>query len=140
MSAFGAPFSPGEPIEREAQKVAAGVGLGGNDKDDNPENALKHCYWSCRLAEVLGQYEAKCITDIHEECGVDFGSPSSNMDLNNNLKGRSLGKQPRANCRSACMQELCGGGLTCLKGDDLHRLPAVCTRNGMAIGGGACFK
>ena len=116
--AFGARDAKGD-----AEVTSTSVGLGG-DVDDTPQNAFKHCYWSCRMTQMVGGATAKCIGDIHEECGTDFGSPSSNMDLHNNNIGRLLGASAKSvfpgpdqlNCRAACLDALCGGALVYITG------------------------
>ena len=75
---------------------------------DGPQDAFRHCYWSCLMTQLIGPGAAKCIGDTHELCGTDFGSPGSNMDLCNNAVGRSLAHSDRleSDCRKSCLNAL----------------------------------
>jgi len=73
------------------------------------QDAFRHCYWSCRMTQVLGADTAKKIADVHEKCG---GGPTREtvMDQYNNAQGRRSG-ECGANCFDDCMKKLIGGFL-----------------------------
>jgi len=94
-------------LANDALQVARNTGLPGAHNGE--QDAFRHCYWSCRMAQEIGPGQAKEVGDIHEECG---GNPPGEqaMDLHNNSVGRGLG-QLGANCRQSCLNALGNGNL-----------------------------
>ena len=85
----------GDQLRDQADMVAKATGLPG--RGDGPQDAFRHCYWSCRMTQDLGIILAKTIGDIHEECG-----DRRFMDYINNLVGRTYGMSG-ADCRIVCL-------------------------------------
>jgi RHS repeat-associated protein len=86
-------------LKFDAYEAADGSGL--PDPHNGLQDAFRHCYWSCRMAQAMGAAIAQTIGDIHERCG---GGPANEnaMDQFNNAIGRSLGR-PGINCSGTCM-------------------------------------
>jgi RHS repeat-associated protein len=94
-------------LRTEALAVAKSTGL--PDPTDGPQDAFRHCYWSCRMTQDLGPDAATKIGYLYEECRSDPTRPGSTvMDLVNNLVGRSVG-QPGADCRTICFDNTRNG-------------------------------
>jgi len=100
-------------LASEAKSVASKV-KGKNGKTlrgehNGPQDAFRHCYWSCRMVQELGKDQAKEIGDNHERC--DFGQPQDerDMDEHNNAQGRAV-KQGE-DCQSHCLNLLEDGSL-----------------------------
>jgi RHS repeat-associated protein len=72
-------------------------------------DAFRHCYWSCRMTQDIGEDQAEDVGNIHEACGNNPPGETA-MDLNNNKVGRSLGK-PGVDCKKECMNQVTSGGL-----------------------------
>jgi RHS repeat-associated protein len=89
-------------LRHEAEDVSAATGLPG--PHNGLQDAFRHCYWSCRMAQELGPIVAGKIGDIHEECG---GGPAieNAMDSFNNAYGRALGVSG-SDCRTGCLTAL----------------------------------
>ena len=94
-------------LANEAQRVADGTDLPG--AHNGPQDAFRHCYWSCRMAQEIGPGQAEEVGNIHERCG---GGPANEnaMDQRNNSVGRGLGT-PGADCKSGCLNALRDGRL-----------------------------
>ncbi len=89
-------------LRYEAMRVAKASGLPG--VEDGQQDAFRHCYWSCRMAQEIGAISAKRVGDVHEECNRNKPGVTPEaiaMDLFNNSVGRSLGKKG-ANCNDKC--------------------------------------
>jgi RHS repeat-associated protein len=96
--------------------------LTGGNSDNDPNNAVKHCFWSCCIARVRGFKEAKLAVDAHESDDRNSTDParacSSEMDRWNNRMGASMGanlepmswETGTATCEQKCKE---GGGLRC---------------------------
>jgi hypothetical protein len=58
---------------------------------NGPQDAYRHCLWSCLMASDLGVDQAKSIGDNHESAGNRNGQPKkeSDMDKHNNRVGRT---------------------------------------------------
>ena len=68
---------------------------------DDPVDAFRHCYWSCRMTQEIGVRKAGLVTDIHELCNPK--GPSL-MDYFNNYVGRSIASgNPSCNCEAECL-------------------------------------
>ena len=92
-----------DQLRDQANMVAEATGLPG--VGDGPQDAFRHCYWSCRMTQELGITTAKTVGDIHEECG-----DNKFMDYNNNLVGRTYGMSG-TDCRIACQGAIRNGPL-----------------------------
>jgi RHS repeat-associated protein len=92
-------------VDRSAAETAARQsGLPG--PHNGPQDAFRHCVWSCLMTQRLGPEEAKAIGDIHEAAGMRQGQPSNEelMDLLNNAVGRQCGQQQgKKPCSDRCM-------------------------------------
>ena len=73
---------------QEAMKKSRQSGLDG--PHNGPQDAYRHCLWSCLMASDLGVEQAKSIGDNHEAAGNRNGQPKkeSDMDKHNNREGR----------------------------------------------------
>ena len=84
---------------------------------NGPQDAYRHCVWSCLMASNGNQQDAKEIGDNHEEAGKRAGQPSNEsvMDQINNSVGRHCAIIPPKNdpksCPSKCLNKLLSGGL-----------------------------
>lgn len=54
---------------------------------DGGADAVRHCYWNALMTKEFGRSTASGFGWRHEY-NENFGTPESNMDLHNNLKGR----------------------------------------------------
>ncbi|MEQ1831267.1 MAG: RHS repeat-associated core domain-containing protein, partial [Pirellula sp.] len=94
----------GGSIHADVAEYEVGVsglpGVGHNDQRD----ALRHCIWNCSMSKDFGlsMEDAKCVADVHEDCG---GNPPGEicMDLFNNAKGRDASRDSRP-CSETCME------------------------------------
>jgi RHS repeat-associated protein len=99
-------------LAQESQEVAKKTDLPGSH--NGPQDAFRHCLWSCLLTEKLGEKKARWITNNHEHTGNQTGQPVKEyeMDLMNNFQGRKAGtsacKKP---CKDKCMDLLMSGQL-----------------------------
>ena len=87
--------------------VAEGTGLPGGR--NGPQDAFRHCHWSCRMTRVIGVDQARMVGDLHEVCGRNPEAERV-MDLNNNAAGRVLGSGS-GNCRALCLEGVTDGTL-----------------------------
>ncbi len=74
-----------------------------------PQDALRHCIGSCKLAALAGESCAKIIGDNHEAANLASGQPieDSEMDWNNNGVGRAAAKcEPGKPCKNKCRERL----------------------------------
>ena len=85
-----------------AQKMERILNFGGvSDNDRN--NALKHCFWACCMAQTIGSGAAMDITDNHEARERSRNPCPSQMDRHNNMQGITLGSaNPNMNCFDLC--------------------------------------
>ena len=83
----------------EATLEAQNSGLPG--AHNGPQDAYRHCTWSCLMAQRIGTDQARLIGDNHEVWGAS--NPAENqMDLFNNRIGRELGSTTALTCPVAC--------------------------------------
>jgi hypothetical protein len=101
-----------------ARGTAERSGLPG--PQNGPQDAYRHCLWSCLLAQQLGEDEARVIGDTHEAANRrDDGQPQDqeDMDQANNAAGRlcadPIGPKP---CTERCWELLTRGQLFGLGG------------------------
>lgn len=76
---------------------------------DGTADAFRHCFWSCRMAQVIGPEQARLIGNVHEECNPGTAAATS-MDQHNNAAGRAMGT-PGANCAQSCADGTVNGAL-----------------------------
>ena len=90
--------------------LAAAIASGLPGAHNGPQDAFRHCYWSCRMTQVLGRGPAGSIGTIHEEC--EGGPPGEScMDNFNNFEGQKCGSNAQADCNKCCMDKINNGGL-----------------------------
>ena len=100
----------GRYLATEANDAAAHSGLPGGV--GGPQDAYRHCLWSCMMAKAIGADKAKSIGDCHEQSGDDVGQKPEDaaMDTANNGQGREAAKCPD-DCKDSCMNKLNSGDL-----------------------------
>lgn len=86
-------------LAREASDAARRSGLPG--AHNGPQDAFRHCYWSCRMAQEIGRDQAQEVGDVHERC-VSGPPNETRMDQHNNALGRALGRRA-INCYGVCL-------------------------------------
>ena len=99
---------------REAQRSGLPGPLNG------PQDAYRHCIWSCLMAQNLGEGSAKAIADNHENRNDRAGQSAQErkMDEANNAAGRRCGKdsEDKSSCEDKCRGLLNSGNLYGLGG------------------------
>ncbi|MCA0314798.1 MAG: LysM peptidoglycan-binding domain-containing protein [Candidatus Melainabacteria bacterium] len=97
---------------------------------NGPEDAYRHCVWSCFLTKSLGERVAQKVTINHELAGIYMGDSlkSVEMDTLNNWMGRQAGMNCRRPCEDQCMNLLLGGQLFGINGIPLLYVPAPVRR------------
>jgi RHS repeat-associated protein len=96
----------GFALSLEARRVAEATRLPGAYLGQ--QDAFRHCYWGCRMAQELGPSVAYTIGLVYEDCNPSAPFDRS-MDLRNNDVGISLGGHsnlPGLDCASACLAAL----------------------------------
>ena len=93
----------------EALKAAQQTGLPG--LHNGPADAWRHCYWNCRMVQVIGKEDAADIAENHEEHGGN-STAERMMDTWNNEEGRECS----GNCDTCCQSKLDAGDLWILEG------------------------
>ncbi|MCK4761896.1 MAG: RHS repeat-associated core domain-containing protein, partial [Candidatus Aminicenantes bacterium] len=73
-------------------------------------DAFRHCYWSCRMAQEIGKQQALKVGIIHEDCSDSSTIAEEHMDLLNNFVGVELSDW--GDCKNDCMWALRMGFLT----------------------------
>jgi uncharacterized protein DUF6973 len=83
---------------------------------NGPQDALRHCTWSCLMSEALGPEQAKAIADEHENIDERRGQPlgERQMDDANNKSGRCVAQPfdepgPKKSCIDKCLDLLRNG-------------------------------
>jgi RHS repeat-associated protein len=75
----------------------------GGQSDNDRNNALKHCFWACCIAQGAGRSPAIEITDNHEADQRKRQPCPSQMDRHNNMQGIALGSaNPDGDCLTMC--------------------------------------
>ncbi len=93
-------------VDRRAAEVAADQSplLGGHS---GPQDAYRHCVWSCLMTQRMGPDRARMIGDIHEAANTRVeNQPVSEdvMDTTNNAVGQQCGQQRNGKpCSERCM-------------------------------------
>jgi hypothetical protein len=93
----------------EALKAAQQTGLPG--LLNGPADAWRHCYWNCRMAQVIGEEDAADIAENHEKHGGNTTAERM-MDTWNNEEGRECS----GDCDTCCQSKLDAGELWVLYG------------------------
>jgi RHS repeat-associated protein len=84
--------------------------------DDGPEDAYRHCLWSCRMAQAMGTAYAEAAANNHEWGSGDTPAQTA-MDQKNNAAGRAAASGTGSGgCECKCKWLLNNGGLTNLAG------------------------
>ena len=97
-------------IADEALTAARLTGLPG--LHNGPADAWRHCYWNCRMVQVIGKEDAADIAENHEAHGGN-STAERMMDTWNNEEGRDC----KGDCDTACQSKLDGGELWVLYPD-----------------------
>ncbi|KAJ3037840.1 hypothetical protein HK097_003367 [Rhizophlyctis rosea] len=63
-------------------------------------DAFRHCYWNALMVHYIGAGQAKEVADAHENKGKQ-PKKEKEMDLYNNSKGRTIGKNTKGKGDSA---------------------------------------
>ncbi|WP_456382351.1 eCIS core domain-containing protein [Hydrogenimonas sp.] len=94
-------------LAQEALKAAEQTGLPG--LHNGPADAWRHCYWNCRMVQVIGKEDAADIAENHETYG---NNPLAEwfMDTWNNREGRECS----GDCDTCCYSKLNRGRLLVL--------------------------
>jgi RHS repeat-associated protein len=97
-----------------ASSIAKQSGLPGSW--NGPQDAYRHCVWSCMMTKDIGAGKAKSVGDNHEDAGDrEHHQPKGerDMDTANNAAGRTCGAKDgdKKNCPQKCMDLYLGGGL-----------------------------
>ncbi|MDB5047815.1 MAG: hypothetical protein JWO30_886 [Fibrobacteres bacterium] len=95
-----------------ASKSAKRMGYEG--ESDGPQDAMRHCIWSCLMTQDMGEDNAATAGENHENAGDAKGQTCKErkMDEHNNKEGRKAGKSAGArSCQQMCMDSYAGGGL-----------------------------
>ncbi|MBK5072971.1 RHS repeat protein [Budviciaceae bacterium CWB-B4] len=98
---------------QDMHKIVGGIHNGAAD-------ALRHCYWMCRMTQSFGPGKAYLIGKSHEEAGNRAGQPKDEeaMDLANNGVGISCGISFKR-CDNACIEKYNNGELHVLGGSNM---------------------
>lgn len=96
-----------------ASAAARSSGLAGGHL--GPQDALRHCVWSCCMAQEMGASEAEKFGTAHENSNPSSIPFDNQMDLHNNATGRSLAT-PSADCEAECMSAVTSGRLRTIRG------------------------
>ena len=95
-------------------------------------DALRHCYWMCRMSKTFGSTSALVVGTIHEDAGDRAGQPAAErvMDLHNNNQGASCSAL-KESCRDSCIGKYNSGKLSGLAGVLIVPTPGVLTPTGV---------
>lgn len=91
-----------------------------------PQDAFRHCFWSCRMTQELGSGRAEQFGTGHENSGPSSISFDNQMDLHDNATGRSIGI-PGANCETECTSAVTSGQLRTVRGPHTRPVSPVST-------------
>lgn len=99
---------------RWAFDKASASGLPGDQ--DGPQDAYRHCIFSCQSTKKMGEEYTKFVTDEHEDADDRNQTQSKEerqMDEANNAAGRKCGKNKKDNrsCEDQCASLLSSGNL-----------------------------
>jgi hypothetical protein len=97
----------------DAFDAAGASGLSGPHL--GPQDAFRHCFWSCCMAKSLGAAEAEQFGTAHENSNPSSIPFDNQMDLHDNSIGRGLAG-PTVDCDAACKAALSVGRLRTIRG------------------------
>ena len=98
-----------QKLAEEALAAARQTGLPG--VHNGPADAWRHCYWNCRMTDVIGKEDAEFISQNHEEYEEANPTNERMMDTWNNEEGRGCS----GDCDSCCQNKLDTGKLWTLE-------------------------
>jgi hypothetical protein len=84
----------------ESFSEAQNSGLSG--EHNGLQDAFRHCYWSCKMAQEIGGEHAQSVGETHEACSAEQPAEERKMDLINNSIGRALAD--KGSCKDSCME------------------------------------
>lgn len=99
---------------------------------NNFGDAFRHCFWSCRMTQEIGEEQAEEVGDIHERCARNQPPREENMDRHNNAVGRILGADANTDCSAMCMEAV--------KEQSLQLFPDNTDFDGMNNVGGSYYE
>lgn len=73
-----------------------------------PQDAFRHCFWNCCMAQSIGVSQAEKFATAHENSNPSTIPFDNQMDLHDNVIGRSLGT-PGADCEAECKSAVSSG-------------------------------
>jgi hypothetical protein len=85
-----------------------------------PQDAFRHCFASCCLAEKVGAAEAEEFGTAHENSNSSSIPFDNDQDLHDNSIGRGLAG-PSVDCDTACKTALTAGFLRTIRGPSVSR-------------------
>jgi RHS repeat-associated protein len=100
-----------------AIRISDQSGLPG--KGNGPQDAYRHCVWSCLMTKSIGEQNAHIIGNEHENSGDRNAQPKGEkiMDEKNNAVGRECGSSGDGkDCAQMCMDAYLSGRLFGLGG------------------------
>lgn len=111
-------------IENRVSRCPIGLSAGQNSglsgSHNSPQDAYRHCLWSCQMTKDIGGGQATTIADNHEDADRSHNQSAAErqMDQANNAAGRSCGKnkKDKRSCEDKCKGLLDNGGLFGLGG------------------------
>ncbi len=89
-----------------------------------PQDAFRHCVWSCLMAQRIGAIEAEQFGSGHENSDPSSIPFDNQQDFHDNAIGRALATLG-GNCSSACMSALTTGLLRTIRGPDANHSAAL---------------
>lgn len=90
----------------DAFAAAGASGLSGPHL--GPQDAFRHCFWNCCMAQRIGASQAEKFATAHENSNPSPIPFDDQMDLHDNVIGRGLGT-PGADCAAACASAVSSG-------------------------------
>ena len=131
------PAHRAKKLADEALDAATKTGLPG--LHNGPADAWRHCYWNCRMTQVIGKDDAEFVSENHEEHTDNNPANERMMDTWNNEQGRECAQpaslkssaadgdyadqiqemldRPSVDCDACCQQRLDAGKLWVIYGD-----------------------
>ncbi|GAB7078886.1 RHS repeat domain-containing protein [Megalodesulfovibrio paquesii] len=95
----------GADLSEEAISVSRETGLDG--ALGGAQDAFRHCYWSCRMAQEMGEEVSKKVGDNHEKWNISTDNDRK-MDEHNNAVGRELAESGTCpdDCKTKCLDAI----------------------------------
>jgi|GEM_PF-4500368 len=107
-------------FEKQAKAMAEATKLPG--RQDGPQDAYRHCVWSCIMAKFIDEHVATVAGNIHEVC-VENTASAHRQDFNNNKIGRNIGLHD-GDCDEGCTGAMDNGTLWVNATDPGPRTPS----------------